>query len=163
MCVERERERGERGVLICVCMSSRQAAMQAGLKKAIEVPLELMRVGTSCWPHMMTIAQHGNITALSDIQVTKGKVKKSHSLMFVVLFVCLFCLFRLVLIAWTLVSEVATTMFASISSPSKTRRTWQGSGRRRRTCCATPQTASAHSWMSQTIESKKKTRPTRTP
>ena len=46
--------------------------MQAGLKKAIEVPLELMQVASSCWPHVATIAEHGNITAISDIQVMKG-------------------------------------------------------------------------------------------
>lgn len=49
--------------------------MQAGLKKAIEVPLGLMKVASGCWPHLTTIAQHGNITALSDIQVGGQCVK----------------------------------------------------------------------------------------
>lgn len=43
--------------------------MQDGLKKAIEVPLSVMRISHSCWDHMITIAKHGNKTALSDIQV----------------------------------------------------------------------------------------------
>lgn len=46
--------------------------MQAGLKKAIEVPLDLMQVACSCWPHVATIAEYGNITAISDVQVMKG-------------------------------------------------------------------------------------------
>lgn len=47
--------------------------MQAGLKEAIEVPLDLMRMANSCWPHVATIAQHGNVTAISDIQVIRGE------------------------------------------------------------------------------------------
>lgn len=43
--------------------------MQAGILKAIEVPLSLMHLANSCWPHMLVIAEHGNITAISDIQV----------------------------------------------------------------------------------------------
>ena len=43
--------------------------MQAGLKKAIDVPLNLMKLASSCWPHLVVIAEHGNITAVSDIQV----------------------------------------------------------------------------------------------
>ena len=44
--------------------------MDSGLKKAIEVPLSLMRLAHGCWPHMMTLAEHGNITTLSDLKVT---------------------------------------------------------------------------------------------
>ena len=54
----------------CCCVGPRRReAMQAGLKKAIEVPLEVMKTSSGCWPHLTTIAQHGNITALSDVQV----------------------------------------------------------------------------------------------
>lgn len=42
--------------------------MQSGLKKAIEVPLDVMRLSSRCWPHLVTLAQHGNVTAISDIQ-----------------------------------------------------------------------------------------------
>ena len=48
--------------------------MQAGLKKAIEVPMNLMQVVSSCWPHLAVIAEHGNSTALSDIQVLREVV-----------------------------------------------------------------------------------------
>ena len=43
--------------------------MDNGLKKAIEVPLSVMRLANGCWPHMMTLADHGNITTLSDLKV----------------------------------------------------------------------------------------------
>ena len=43
--------------------------MQSGIKKAIEVPLALMKLASGCWSHLATLAQYGNITALSDIQV----------------------------------------------------------------------------------------------
>ena len=42
--------------------------MDEGLKKAIDVPLSVMKTAHSCWPHMVTIATHGNITTVSDIQ-----------------------------------------------------------------------------------------------
>ena len=45
--------------------------MQEGLKEAIEVPLSVMRIAHGCWEHMITMATHGNNTALSDIQVCK--------------------------------------------------------------------------------------------
>ena len=47
--------------------------MQSGLKKAIEVPLAVMRLANGCWPHLATLAQHGNITTISDIQVKYKK------------------------------------------------------------------------------------------
>ena len=47
----------------------RAQAMDSGLKKAIEVPLTLMRLAHKCWPHMTTLAEHGNITTLSDLKV----------------------------------------------------------------------------------------------
>ena len=48
---------------------SRQQAMDRGMKKAIEVPLGLLNLARGCWPHMETLAHHGNITAISDLQV----------------------------------------------------------------------------------------------
>lgn len=50
----------------------RAQAMDSGLKKAIEVPLSLMKLACGCWPHMVTLAQHGNITTLSDLKVMKS-------------------------------------------------------------------------------------------
>lgn len=47
----------------------RKQALQDGLKQAIEVPLSVMRIAYGCWDHMITVATHGNETALSDIQV----------------------------------------------------------------------------------------------
>ena len=52
-----------------VCMYRRKEAMQDGLKEAIKVPLNVMRIAHGCWEHMITMATHGNSTALSDIQV----------------------------------------------------------------------------------------------
>ena len=43
--------------------------MQAGLKEAIEIPMAVMRLAASCWPHLVTLAEYGNITAVSDVQV----------------------------------------------------------------------------------------------
>lgn len=58
----------------CACtyiyVHRRQKAMDDGLKKAIDVPLSVMKIAHSCWPHMITIATNGNITTLSDVQVT---------------------------------------------------------------------------------------------
>ncbi len=48
---------------------ARQAKMQAGLKTAINVPLESMRLGDSAWEAMCEIARYGNPTCKSDIQV----------------------------------------------------------------------------------------------
>jgi glutamate formiminotransferase/formiminotetrahydrofolate cyclodeaminase len=43
--------------------------MQAGLKKAIEVPLTTMKLGDSAWEAMIETAKVGNIASKSDIQV----------------------------------------------------------------------------------------------
>ena len=43
--------------------------MQAGLKKAIEIPLTTMRIGDSAWEAMLEAAKIGNIASKSDIQV----------------------------------------------------------------------------------------------
>ncbi|MCX6153289.1 MAG: glutamate formimidoyltransferase [Candidatus Kapabacteria bacterium] len=47
----------------------RFAAMQAGLKKAIEIPLHTMRLGDSAWDAMIGVACFGNIASKSDIEV----------------------------------------------------------------------------------------------
>ncbi len=49
--------------------AARQAAMQEGLKKAIEVPLKTMRLGDACWEAMVEMAAHGNIASRSDLEV----------------------------------------------------------------------------------------------
>jgi glutamate formiminotransferase/formiminotetrahydrofolate cyclodeaminase len=47
----------------------RHAAMQDGLKKAVQVPLEVMRIGDRCWDAMVEMAAHGNIASRSDLEV----------------------------------------------------------------------------------------------
>jgi glutamate formiminotransferase/formiminotetrahydrofolate cyclodeaminase len=49
--------------------SIRIKAMQAGLKKAIEVPLKTMKYGDSAWDWMIEIAKYGNIASKSDVEV----------------------------------------------------------------------------------------------
>ena len=49
--------------------SARHAAMQAGLKTAIRVPLTTMRLGDRAWESMLAIARHGNPASKSDVQV----------------------------------------------------------------------------------------------
>jgi glutamate formiminotransferase/formiminotetrahydrofolate cyclodeaminase len=49
--------------------AARNEAMQAGLKKAIEVPLTTMRTGDCCWLSMIKLAEFGNIASKSDIEV----------------------------------------------------------------------------------------------
>ncbi len=43
--------------------------MQAGLKKAIEIPLSTMRIADQAWDHMLEVARNGNIASKSDVQV----------------------------------------------------------------------------------------------
>jgi glutamate formiminotransferase/formiminotetrahydrofolate cyclodeaminase len=47
----------------------RRAAMQAGLKTAVQVPLATMRLGDSAWDPLALVARHGNPTSASDVQV----------------------------------------------------------------------------------------------
>jgi glutamate formiminotransferase/formiminotetrahydrofolate cyclodeaminase len=47
----------------------REKALQSGLKKAIEVPLKTMRVGSNAWDMMVEVARYGNIASKSDIEV----------------------------------------------------------------------------------------------
>lgn len=47
----------------------RKEKMQEGLKKAINVPLSVMRISDSCWEWMFQMAKHGNIASKSDLEV----------------------------------------------------------------------------------------------
>ena len=47
----------------------RKEKMQEGLKKAINVPLSVMRISDSCWEWMIRMAEHGNIASKSDLEV----------------------------------------------------------------------------------------------
>ena len=49
--------------------AARAAAMQAGLKTAIEVPLNVMRLGDRAWDAMLEMAAVGNFGSKSDLQV----------------------------------------------------------------------------------------------
>lgn len=47
----------------------RKVKMQEGLKKAVTVPLSVMRISDSCWEWMIKMAKHGNISSKSDLEV----------------------------------------------------------------------------------------------
>ncbi len=47
----------------------RKEKMQEGLKKAVNVPLTVMRISDSCWEWMIEMAKHGNIASKSDLEV----------------------------------------------------------------------------------------------
>ena len=47
----------------------RKAAMQAGLKTAVTVPLTTMRLGDSAWEALSIVARYGNPASSSDVQV----------------------------------------------------------------------------------------------
>lgn len=47
----------------------RSAQLQAGLKKAIEIPLTTMTLGDAAWDAMKEAATHGNIASKSDVEV----------------------------------------------------------------------------------------------
>ena len=53
----------------CFFFYRRHVAMQDGLKEAVNVPLNLMRTAHKCWPHLHSLAEHGNIQTMSDLQV----------------------------------------------------------------------------------------------
>jgi glutamate formiminotransferase/formiminotetrahydrofolate cyclodeaminase len=48
---------------------ARHDAMQAGLKSAVQVPLEVMRTADRCWEAMLEMAAHGNPASRSDLEV----------------------------------------------------------------------------------------------
>ncbi len=50
-------------------VNRRDKEMEAGLKEAIVVPLNIMTVCQECWPHLAVLAEHGNIQTMSDLQV----------------------------------------------------------------------------------------------
>ncbi len=47
----------------------RHAAMQEGLKQAVEVPLSVMRLADRCWEAMVEMADQGNMASRSDLEV----------------------------------------------------------------------------------------------
>lgn len=47
----------------------REEKMQEGLKKAIDVPLTVMRLANECWEWMIQMAKYGNISSRSDLEV----------------------------------------------------------------------------------------------
>ncbi|HET7295260.1 MAG TPA: glutamate formimidoyltransferase [Vicinamibacteria bacterium] len=49
--------------------AARAAAMQAGLRKAIGVPLATMRAADACWDALVEMATHGNFASRSDLEV----------------------------------------------------------------------------------------------
>lgn len=49
--------------------AARHGAMQAGLKDAVQVPLEVMRTADRCWEPMLDMAAHGNPASRSDLEV----------------------------------------------------------------------------------------------
>jgi glutamate formiminotransferase/formiminotetrahydrofolate cyclodeaminase len=48
---------------------ARHAAMQAGLREAVAVPLEVMRTADRCWDAMVEMAREGNFASRSDLEV----------------------------------------------------------------------------------------------
>ena len=44
--------------------------MDLGLKKAVDVPMSIIRTANQCWPHLISLAEHGNISCKSDLQVS---------------------------------------------------------------------------------------------
>jgi glutamate formiminotransferase/formiminotetrahydrofolate cyclodeaminase len=48
---------------------ARHRAMQDGLKAAVQVPLDVMRIADRAWDAMVEMAAHGNIASRSDLEV----------------------------------------------------------------------------------------------
>ena len=48
---------------------ARKEAMQAGLRKAVEVPLNTMRIADGCWEAMVALAEHCGLAMRSDLEV----------------------------------------------------------------------------------------------
>jgi glutamate formiminotransferase/formiminotetrahydrofolate cyclodeaminase len=49
--------------------AARHAAMQDGLKAAVQIPLEVMRTADRCWEALVEMAAHGNPASRSDLEV----------------------------------------------------------------------------------------------
>jgi glutamate formiminotransferase/formiminotetrahydrofolate cyclodeaminase len=47
----------------------RRRAMEAAIRRAVEVPLTVLRTGDRCWDAMAEMARHGNIASRSDLEV----------------------------------------------------------------------------------------------
>lgn len=47
----------------------REEKMQEGLKKAIDVPLTVMRLANDCWEWLIQMAKYGNMSSRSDLEV----------------------------------------------------------------------------------------------
>jgi glutamate formiminotransferase/formiminotetrahydrofolate cyclodeaminase len=50
-------------------VAQRRQAMEAGLQKAVEVPLAVLRLADGSWAAMVEMARHGNIASRSDLEV----------------------------------------------------------------------------------------------
>jgi glutamate formiminotransferase/formiminotetrahydrofolate cyclodeaminase len=48
---------------------TRHDKMQEGLKKAINIPLSVMRIADSCWDNIVELAKVGNLNSSSDLAV----------------------------------------------------------------------------------------------
>jgi glutamate formiminotransferase/formiminotetrahydrofolate cyclodeaminase len=49
--------------------TARERAMQASLRRAVEVPLSVMRAADACWESVIEMARHGNASSRSDLEV----------------------------------------------------------------------------------------------
>ena len=49
--------------------ATRDRAMQEGLKAAVQVPLDVMRIGDLSWDAMVEMAAHGNMASRADLEV----------------------------------------------------------------------------------------------
>jgi len=49
--------------------AQRRQAIEAGLQKAVEVPLAVLRLADGSWDAMVEMARHGNIASRSDLEV----------------------------------------------------------------------------------------------
>jgi len=58
--------------------AARKAAMQDGLRKAVDVPLRTMRIGDGCWEAMVEMAAHGNPASRSDLEVGARALVRRH-------------------------------------------------------------------------------------
>jgi glutamate formiminotransferase/formiminotetrahydrofolate cyclodeaminase len=49
--------------------AARERAMEASLRRAVEVPLSVMRAADACWDPLIEMARHGNAASRSDLEV----------------------------------------------------------------------------------------------
>jgi glutamate formiminotransferase/formiminotetrahydrofolate cyclodeaminase len=55
--------------------AARHAALQAGLRQAVQVPLEVMRTADRCWEALAEMAREGNFASRSDLEVGAGALE----------------------------------------------------------------------------------------